>query len=281
MMQKVKNMILLVLSVLCFAVARADENTTFEINTPLIVSVGEPFRVEFILSNGDPDISSFEAPDFAGLDVLAGPTQSTSRSVQFVNGKRSSQSTFTITYVVMAQNPGNITIGAAHITSDKTQFSTKPTPIEAVKETPQQTQTNEAAAAEQGTALQNQLAQDDILLRLNLSRSSVYKGEPILASLTLYTRAGIASLEDAKLPSFNGFWSQELPTDNYQPQRQTVNGKVYDSQVIKEYLLYPQQAGELTIEPTTLTAVAQIVMQSSRNYDPFFGSNSEIYHIKR
>ena len=281
MMQKVKNIILLVVSALCFVVARADENATFEINTPLIVSVGEPFRVEFILTNGDGDISSFEAPDFAGLDVLAGPTQSTSRSVQFVNGKRSSHSTLTITYVVMAQNPGNIIIGAAHITSDKTPMSTKPTPIEAVKEETQQRQTNEAAAAEQGSALQNQLAQDDILLRLNLSRSTVYKGEPVLASLTLYTRTGIAGLEDAKLPSFNGFWSQELPTDNYQPQRQTVNGKVYDSQVIKEYLLYPQQAGELSIEPTTLTAIARIVMQSSRNYDPFFGSNSEVYNIKR
>ena len=282
MMQKVKNIILLAVFVLCFVVARADENATFEINTPLIVSVGEPFRVEFILTNGDGDISTFEAPDFAGLNVLAGPSQSTATNFQYINGKSSRTSTFTITYVVMAQNPGNITIGAAHITSGKKQMSTKPTPIEAVKEETQQRQTNEAAtAAEQGTALQNQLAQDDILLKLNLSRTSVYKGEPILASLTLYTRAHIGNLEDAKLPSFNGFWSQELPTDNYQPQRQTVNGKIYDSHIIKEYLLYPQQAGTITIEPTTLTAIARIVMQSNRNFDPFFGSNSEVYNIKR
>ena len=277
----IKNILCTLAAVLSFAAAYADGDVTFEINTPLLVSVGEPFRVEFVLKNGDGDINTFEAPDFAGLEVLAGPTQSTSRSVQFVNGKRSSQSTFTITYVVMAQNEGNITIGAAHITSDKKQMSTKPTPIEAIKETPQQTQTNQAAAAQQGNALQNQLAQDDILLQLNLSRSSVYKGEPILASLTLYTRVGIAGLEDAKLPSFNGFWSQELPTDNYQPQRQTVNGKVYDSQVIKEYLLYPQQSGNITIEPTTLTAVAQIVMQSNRTFDPFFGGGNEIYNVRR
>lgn len=276
----IRNTLLTLLAMLHFVAARADENTTFKINTPLIVSVGEPFRVEFVLSNGDPKADSFEAPDFAGLDVIAGPSQSTATNFQYINGKSSRTSTFTITYVVMAQDAGNITIGAAHITSDKKQFSTAPTTIEAVKEESRPAASNDTAA-EQGTAIQNKLAQDDILLRLNLSRTTVYKGEPVLASLTLYTRVGIGGLEDAKLPSFNGFWSQELPTDNYQPKRQTLNGKVYDSQVIKEYLLYPQQSGEITIEPTTLTAIAQIIMQSNHNFDLFFGGGSEIYNVKR
>lgn len=276
----IKNILCTLAAVLSFAAAYADGDVTFEIKTPLMVSVGEPFRVEFVLTNGKPDKDSFSAPNFTeiGLDVLAGPTTSTARSFQSINGKSSSTSTFTITYVVAAQKAGNITIGAAHVVSDNKELSTKATPIEAIEESQQQT-TN--AAAEQGNALQNQLAQDDILIRLNLSRNTVYKGEPILASLTLYTRASIAGLEDAKLPSFNGFWSQELSTEKYQPQRQTVNGKVYDSQVIKEYLLYPQQSGEITIEPTTLTAVAQIVMRSNKTFDPFFGGGTEIYNVKR
>ena len=276
----IKNILCTLAAVLSFAAAYADGDVTFEIKTPLMVSVGEPFRVEFVLTNGKPDKNSFSAPNFTeiGLDVLAGPTTSTARSFQSINGKSSSTSTFTITYVVAAQKAGNITIGSAHVVSDNKELSTKATPIEAIEESQQQT-TN--AAAEQGNALQNQLAQDDILIRLNLSRNTVYKGEPILASLTLYTRASIAGLEDAKLPSFNGFWSQELSTEKYQPQRQTVNGKVYDSQVIKEYLLYPQQSGEITIEPTTLTAVAQIVMRSNKTFDPFFGGGTEIYNVKR
>ena len=276
----IKNILCTLAAVLSFAAAYADGDVTFEIKTPLMVSVGEPFRVEFVLTNGKPDKDSFSAPNFTeiGLDVLAGPTTSTARSFQSINGKSSSTSTFTITYVVAAQKAGNITIGSAHVVSDNKELSTKATPIEAIEESQQQT-TN--AAAEQGNALQNQLAQDDILIRLNLSRNTVYKGEPILASLTLYTRASIAGLEDAKLPSFNGFWSQELSTEKYQPQRQTVNGKVYDSQVIKEYLLYPQQSGEITIEPTTLTAVAQIVMRSNKTFDPFFGGGTEIYNVKR
>ena len=83
--------------------ARADEAVSFEVNTPLIVTAGEMFRVEFILQNGQIEDNSFKAPDFAGLDVLAGPTVSTSSSVQWINGKTSRTSTYTITYVVVSR----------------------------------------------------------------------------------------------------------------------------------------------------------------------------------
>lgn len=273
-----RHTFLLLVATLTVLTSRADGNVTFEINTPLIVTAGEMFRVEFVLTNGEPDDSSFHTPSFEGLEVLAGPTTATGRSFQSINGVSSSKTTYTITYVVMAQTAGNITIGAADVEVDGKKFTTKATPIEVVEQSAQRQQ---QAAAEQGTAVQNQIAQDDILLRLNLSRTEVYQGEPIRASLTLYTRASIAGFENAKLPSFNGFWSQELSTDNYRPTRQTVDGKVYDSQVIKEYLLYPQQAGVLTIEPADITAIAQVVMRSSRAFDPFFGGGSEVYNVPR
>ena len=281
-MTKIKGFLLRTLFTLAalfsLVAARADGAVTFEVNTPLIVAAGEMFRVEFILQNGRPEKESFKAPDFAGLEVLAGPTVSTGSSYSNINGVSSSTTTYTITYVVVGQQEGNITIGSAKATVKGTTYHTKATPIEIVA---QNSNRQEEAAVEQGNAVQNQVARDDILLRLNLSRSTVYQGEPIRASLTLYTRARIAGIEDVKLPSFNGFWSQELPTDDYQPQRETVDGKVYDSRIIKEYLLYPQQAGALTIEPTEMTAVAQVVMQSRRNFDPFFGSGAEVYNVPR
>lgn len=273
-----RHILLTLFATLSVAIAWADGAVTFEVNTPLIVSTGEMFRVEFIITNGKPDSDTFVAPDFAGLDVLAGPTTSQARSYQNINGVASHTSTFTITYVVTAHNAGNLTIGSASVEVDGKSYKTKATPIEVVEQSRKQEQ---EAAAQQGSAVNNQIAQDDILLRLNLSRSAVYKGEPIRASLTLYTRAGIAGFEDVKLPSFNGFWSQELPTDNYQAKRETLDGKVYDSQIIKEWLLYPQQSGTLSIEPADITAVAQVVMRTNRNFDPFFGGGAEVYNVKR
>ena len=273
-----KHTLLTVVALFAMLAARADGDVTFEINTPLMVTAGEMFRVEFVLTNAKPDQDSFKVPSFEGLEVLAGPTTSSGHSFQSINGVSSSKSTYTITYVVMGQAAGNITIGSAEVAVKGKKYSTKATPIEVVA---QSAKRDEQAAAEQGTAVQNQIAQDDILLRLNLSRSTVYQGEPIRASLTLYTRASIAGFEDVKLPSFNGFWSQELPVDDYRATRQTVNGKVYDSQIIKEYLLYPQQTGTLSIEPADITAVAQVVMRTNRAFDPFFGGGSEVYNVPR
>ena len=56
-----------------------------------------------------------------------------------------------------------------------------------------------------------------------------------------------------------------LPAFAYQ-----LGGKVYETAVLKEYLLYPQLAGALTVDPVVLTAVAQIVVPG-RSHDPFFG----------
>lgn len=181
----------------------------------------------------------------------------------------------------MGRNGGTVTCGAASIDAKGRTYTTKATPIEVVDEGAAERREGEDRAAEQGNAVKNKVAKDDILLRLNLSRASVYKGEPLRASLTLYTRVGIAGFENVKLPSFNGFWSQELPTDNYTTNRQTLDGKVYDTRIIKEYLLYPQQAGTLTIDPAEMTAIAQVVIRNNNGFDPFFGSGADVYNVQR
>ena len=276
-----RHILLLLTTLSCIGAVHAADTHTFEINTPLIVTAGEMFRVEFVLDTNNPDDGSFTPPDFAGLDILAGPTTSTGFEFRSINGVNTQKKTCTITYVVVAQNAGNITIGSASISVDGKSYTTKATPIEVVDGGAERQQQQQGRAAEQGNAVQNKVAKDDIVLRLNLSRTNVYKGEPIRASLTLYTRASIVGFEDVKLPSFNGFWSQELPVDNYKPQRETLDGKVYDSQIIKEYLLYPQQSGSLTIESADITAIARVVIQNARNFDPFFGGGAEEYNVKR
>ena len=63
----IKNILCTLAAVLSFAAAYADGDVTFEIKTPLMVSVGEPFRVEFVLTNGKPDKDSFSAPNFTEI----------------------------------------------------------------------------------------------------------------------------------------------------------------------------------------------------------------------
>ena len=259
----------------------------FEASSPLTVAVGEAFRVEFAL-NAKPDKESFEAPAFEGFDVLAGPAVSQGSSIQIVNGAMTKSVNYTLTFVLLPRQAGNLTIGEASIAVDGTTYRTRPLPIEVVDEgaARPQGQGGEAAQEEpsdgapRGSA-QRQIAPDDILLRAVVSRTSVYKGEPLRVTFKLYERVNVVGYQDAKVPSFNGFWAQQLDTDHARRQRETLDGKVYETTVAWEYLLYPQQAGTLTIDPAELTAVAQVVVQNARPADPFFGGGHEVYNVPR
>ena len=264
-------------------VAFATEQVTFETSAPMIVSAGEAFRVEFNL-NAKPDDKSFEAPSFEGFSVLAGPSVSQGSSIQFINGSMSKSVSYTITYVLRANEAGQLTIGAAKIVVEGKSYSTQSTPIEVRQQndttsssSSYSNQQKEQQSLEQRAT--NQLADDDLLLRLSVSRNSVYKGEAVRATLKLYSRVNVIGSEGVKLPSFDGFWSQQLESQQG-PFRETYNGKVYDAYNLGEYILYPQQSGKLTIEPAMITIVAQVFVHSNRQRNSFF-DGPDLYNLRR
>ncbi len=258
----------------------------FEASSPLVVAVGEAFRVEFAL-NAKPDEDSFRAPSFDGFDVLAGPAVSTGSSIQIVNGSMTKSVNCTYTFVLLPKEAGNYTIGVAEVAVDGEVVRTNSLPIQIVEEG--------SAPAVQGstgerrqqreqnqTTAQNRIAEDDVLLRAVVSKSSLYKNEPLHVTYKLYTRVPFVDYSFEAAPTFNGFWAQDLMSKktNAQSSRETYNGKVYETYVLGDWLLYPQQVGQLRIDPMGMTIVAQVVVQS-RNYDPFFGSGHEVYNVPR
>lgn len=274
-----RKIFLTVVMLLAGITAFAAENVAFEVNVPMIVSKGNSFKVEFSL-NATPDDNTFQAPAFDGFDVLAGPVTSRGSSIQYINGKMSKSVSYTISYVLLPRSSGTFDIGAASIEVDGRRYSTRPTSVE-VKEAEQQSSGSpQGGSSSAETQAQGQIADDDLLLRLNLSRSTVYKGEPIRAALKLYNRVSLVDYSVQKMPSFNGFWTQQLETETT-PNRETYNGKVYEVYTLIEYLLYPQQSGKLVIDPVEMTALVQVIVQNSQNYDPFFGTGREIYNVKR
>lgn len=275
-----RNTILTLVMLLVGITAFAAEKVSFEVNAPMIVSVGEAFRVEFAL-NAKPDKSTFSAPDFEGFDVLAGPATSQGSSVQFINGNMTKSVSYTITYVLLPQTKGTFTIDSASIEAEGKRYTTRPTQIE-VKEGGSQQSTPQGGGNrnDMETQAQGQISKDDLLLRLTLSRSTVYKGEPIRAALKLYNRVSLADYSVSKMPSFNGFWTQQLESERA-PYRETYEGRVYEVYNLIEYLLYPQQSGTLTIDPVELTALVQVIVQDNSGFDPFFGGGREIYNVRR
>lgn len=281
MFRFIKSVLATAAAILISFAARADE-VSFDVNVKMIVAQGEAFRVEFSL-NAKPDRDSFTAPDFNGFDILAGPATSDGQSVQIINGKMTKSVSHTITYVLLPQSSGTFTIGAASVKVDGKRYATRPTQIEVrdndAQGSAQPGNSERRDNASSQSQAEGQISNEDLLLRLTLSRADVYKGEPVRASLNLYNRVNLADYAIQKMPSFNGFWTQQLEADS-RPRRETYNGKVYEVYTLADYLLYPQQAGRLVIDPVEMTALVQVIVQSGNHFDPFFGGR-EVYNIKR
>lgn len=286
MREFVAKISLTALLVLAATTAFGAEKVTFEASSPLTVAVGEAFRVEFAL-NAKPDDGTFKAPSFEGFDVLAGPAVSQGSSVQIINGSMTKSVNFTYTYVLLPRQAETVTVGAAEISVDGTMYHTDAFPIEIVNEGGGEAQQDSSARrpdeARPSSEGQSQIGREDLLLRAVVSRTSVYKNEPLHVVFKLYTRVPVVDVSFDSAPSFNGFWSQDLNANRSAARegRETYNGRVYDTHVLSEYLLYPQQAGSLTIDPMQLTAMAQVVVQSRRSADPFFGSGREVLNVPR
>lgn len=250
----------------------------FTVDGPSVVTVGEVFRVEFSLTE---KADSFTAPSFEGFTVLAGPSTSTYSQRSIINGQITSSTTYGYTYVLQCSEAGIHTIGAAEAEVKKQTVRTRPYSIEAVADSrvvaPQGGQGGAAQSQSSGSVV----AEEDVVLRLVVDRTEVWKGEPVRAAIKLYTRQSLSAVEGAKYPSFNGFWTQELNTDSYQWQRENYNNRVYDARILREWLIFPQQSGTLEIERTEMTAIAQIVTRSRSQslFDDFFGGGPSVQEI--
>ena len=257
------------------------QSFTIDIDTPSIVAVGESFRIEFKM-NHKPE--SFEAPSFEGFDLIAGPSISQSTNVSIINGSMNKISVYTYSYVVLATKKGNYNIGVAKAIYEDKEYKSKNIPIEVVAES--------SATSSQGSGQQTKqattLAKDDVLLVMDISKKNLYKGEAVLATVKLLTRVQIAGLDGAKIPTFAGFWMQEINNklgQNNETNRITYNNKIYDATVLKEYLLFPQQNGEITIDPMVLNATIRIADQNARGgnsiFESMFGGGGYYRDIRR
>ena len=269
----------LVVLVALFATLTAWGQVSFKVDVPAITALGQPFRVEFSV-DAEPERNSFKAPDFEGFEVLAGPSVSTGHSVQFVNGRKSASYSCTYTYVLMPNEAGKFTIGVASVTVEDKKYTTKPQPIEVIAERESERPAQSGGNAKQKSSPESRIAKDDIVLRLKLSDKNVYKGEAIRASLMLYTRVNISDVSDVNIPSFDGFWSQELSFDNTS-SREELNGRIYETHKITELLLSPQQSGKITIPAASMTVRTPVEVQSNRHFDPFFGGRQIHYVTKQ
>jgi len=253
-----------------FVWAAAFAQNSIEVQAPNMVGSDEQFNVTFVI-DGENSPSSFEwqCPD--EFQLVWGPQKGSSTSISIINGKRTKSSQTTYTYVLMPRQAGNYQLPQARATINGSAITSKGVSITVVANSGQ-TRIDLSQADQEGA--KESVSSQDIYLKLNLSKTRAVVGETITANLKLYQRVNISGFEDARFPSFNGFWSQETQTPtNIEFQRENVGDKIYNTAILRGYTLIPQQAGDITIDPAELVCLVNVRAPSANTgsiFDSFF-----------
>ena len=275
-----KRLLAILAAVLCTLPALAQ--ASIKVQAPNLVGLNEQFNLTFIIS-GDKAPSDFSWDPGSDFQLVWGPQKGSSSSVSIINGKTTRSSQTTYTYVLMPKNTGRFQLNAAEATVDKERLTSIRPTIEVVSDgaaaasqgsQSSQGQSSQGQGGGQSSAQTGTVSADDMFLRLSFSKRNVMVGETITATLKLYQRVNIAGFEDAKFPTFNGFWSQEIqaPT-NIQFHRESVGEMIYNAAILRSWNLVPQKAGDITIDGAELVCLVNIRTQRPSTgsiFDSFF-----------
>jgi hypothetical protein len=262
--------ILIYITLLLLPLSMLAQDIEVKAQFPPVVSEGEQFAISWNVNAGG---GEFTAPAFTGFYKLAGPQTSYSSSTQIINGRVSQSTSYTYVYYLQAMNEGRFTLGPATIRIKNKEYKSDSIYIEVVKDpSAQQVQQGNDQGIKDASG--NKTPGTDLYIRLIVSKNEVYQGEHIAAVLKIYSKISVAGLSEIKFPDFNGFLKEDLQTPQVNSQRENVNGVIYETGVIQQFLLYPQTTGEITINPVQITALVQ---QKTNNQDPFFSGFFESY----
>ena len=240
-------------------VMNAQDEVSFTVICKKQVAVGEQFQVSYELKG---EGKNFEAPNFVNFEKVGGPFQSTSSSVQIINGSASRTTTLTYSYYLRALKEGEFTIPAATITVKNKKVKSTTATITVSKNE----NVSSGVSSSAGTG-------KDVFLEATPNKKTAYLGEQIMLTYKIYYNIPISNLSISKAPSYSGFWTKDVTDNNGVLQQSSIvkNGQEYHVATIQEIVLIPQKTGTLTIDPLDITCVAQIRTERQRQqgYDPF------------
>ena len=278
-LDKTKRLLLPVMLLMLTAVPAIAEDVSFTAQAPQAVVKGDQFRISFKVNAGGG--KEFRAPDMKSLSVLSGPSLSTFSSAQTINGKMTSSTTVTYTYVVIAEEEGDIKLDGATIKVDGKQYTSNSLTIKVLP--PDQNQAGQGQGSSRSTQQQSSgqgtaaAGADDLFMLATVDKTTAYEQEAILLTFKIYAAPSVnlTSMSN-KMPDLKNFHVQEveLPTQK-EFQLEHYNGRNYQTMVWMQYLLFPQHSGELEIPATPFEGVvAQRVARSSNDvFDMFFNSD--------
>jgi len=222
-------------------------------------------EIQFVIENAK-KIGNLQPPDFTDFTIVQGPNQSTGMSI--VNGNMSQYKG--ISYVLQPKKSGSLMIKSATATVDGELMHTNPLQI-TVHTLPAQQGTKSPALSplpdpnwptaqppvdmdevvKPGESVDEKIKKN-FFIKVELSKTDCFLGEPIVATYKLYARLRSDS-RVTRHPSLNGFSVYDMidPSDD-RVSVEKINGKNFSVHIIRKTQLIPLQAGDITLDPVEL-----------------------------
>lgn len=221
-------------------------------------------QIEFVIENAQ-QIDHLEHPSFQDFHIIQGPIQSSGMSI--VNGNMSQYKA--LSFVLQPLKTGKFTISGATANIDGKQMRSNSVTI-VVKANGSSSGQNNASPPMTMPAWPGEQAQVDreyflkpgenasekikknLFVRVDVSKTICYVGEPIVATYKLYSRVQSES-RVTKHPSLNGFSVYDMIDPNNDASSvERVNGKPFTVHIIRKAQLIPLQSGTIDLDPVEI-----------------------------
>ena len=272
-MRKLFFLIFITLSAFVYA-----DNVSVVASAPDVVVSGDQFRLTYTFNNQN--VRDFRAPSMKGFEVLMGPSRSQQSSTSIVNGKVSSSSTLTYTYILLADKEGTFTIPAASANVDGSNVTSNSVRIKVLPPDKAGGVSGGNSRSSSSRSSSTRISKDDLFITVTANRTNVYEQEAILVTYKVYTLVNHVQLIP-EAPDFNGFHNQEVPL----PQQKSFsleryNGRNYNTTVWSQYVLFPQQTGKLQIPSLTFEGIIQQRVGSDDPFEALFNGGG-VQEVKK
>ena len=258
------------------------EEVTFTADAPNAVVMGETFRLSYTVNTHS--VKNFRIGNIVDFDVLMGPNQSSSSSTSIVNGVRTSSKTITYTCILRPKQEGTFTIPAATITAEGKQMISKDLVVKVLPPDQGGSSTQQTGGQSRGTTTSQpgKISDEELFIVATVNKKKVYEQEAILLTYKIYTTVNLTNVS-GKMPDLKGFHTQEveMPKGNREFELEHYKGRNYRTIVWSQYVLFPQQSGQLEIPSISFEGT---VAQRVQNYDPFeafFNGGSSYVNVQK
>ena len=211
------------------------------------LSTDDSLELTVVVSAQGTNVAQPRLPDLDGFSIVGNSTQT---QISIVNGVMSNDIIYK--YRLQPYRAGELVIGPVTLEMNGQTYTTNPITIQVSQGTGQTT-----VPGGEDFQAPSQLENKDLFVEALVDNPNPYVGQQIKFIFRYYEAAdalrpfaGLGGQPDYRPPALTGFWSEgDTDVTSY---RLAVDGRIYTVTELSN-LLFPTTAGDVSIEPATIT----------------------------